>query len=554
MLDWMMNQADETTMLGDLPLSASELRLLMPARETRNAARRLVLHVAVADGRRHRRLQCIDGIAALRLSLTLPGVLRLNIGPPRRNEKSDRGAALDLLREVRETVAFSLVPASRDAQSESFARALYEAVLAKLTGKATHRGRSGAPSEYRRVKRALDEIRDTTQGLIDPLWQEVQRELPPGMTVSAKIGADLDPTVLVDWIASRTALRVATGDHDRGTVEPRELGSGLQSLLELAIQQTRTEGDETERVIAVEEPEAFLHPAAQRTLARMLFERDTAKRLISTHSPVLVEEARFGETVLVRDHRFYAPAEVDDAVRDEINTALLVGYGAEMSFARSVLLVEGEGDRAFYEGLRRRMARTINDGRLDHLTVVPVGSKNSYRPWLQMLSRYGTEGDRPIRWLVLADGDAATAVRQAHSQAGLRLSSELRAALMAAASQRNSGTATFVAATDAVNALARRTGAALHLSPIDLEHAITAACTDEVAADLADKLGLQASTRAELEVSLRNSKKPHMRAALAERMPAAALSPDTRLILRRWLEPVMSRAAAGQVVRRALPF
>jgi hypothetical protein len=550
LLDWILNHASEATVLGNTPLTARELQLLMPARETRNAARRLRLHVRVIDGRRRRRFQCEGEIAHLRVGLRMPGVLRLNLGPPRRNETSDSDAALQLLGELRRDVSFSLVPASRDAQSASFSNAFRDAVMSKLEERALHARRSGAPAEYRAIKRALEEIREVADGLVLPLWDDVRDALPPGLAASARVSTELDPKALVDWIADRTSLRIATGDHDRATVHAAEVGSGLQSLLELALQQVREASEDVDRIIAVEEPEAFLHPAAQRTLARIISEPDDGKRLVSTHSPILVAEARFGETVLVRDHRFFPPSEVEDAARESINTALLVGHGAEMAFSRSVLLVEGEGDRAFYEGLRRRLARASGDGRVDQLTVVPVGSKSAFAPLLRVLTSYGGEGDRPIRWLVAADGDAATQVRQAHEQAGIRLPLRLRLALMAASRERvNADQAVFTATTERVNGIARRSGVSLHLSPVDLEHAVLLGCSDAAARALAQRLGLEALTRTELEVSLRARKAAFLRAALAEAIDWSDVSDDTRSILRRWIGAVMQPATAARLVR-----
>ena len=336
------------------------------------------------------------------------------------------------------------------------------------------------------------------------------------------LAAGITPAALVSWLADRTELKITTGEHDRATVEPTEVGSGLQSLLELALQRMRPTRDDVERIVAVEEPEAFLHPAAQRTLARMIAEPEDAKRLVSTHSPILVEEAKFGETVLVREHRFFPPSPVDDDVREAINTALLGGFGAEMAFSRSVLPVEGEGDRVFYETLRRRLARATGDGRLDHLTVVPVGSKSAFAPWLRLLSSYGIEGDRAVAWLVLADGDAATEVRRAYREAGIRLPVRLRDALMNASNQRSDPDRTrFIEATNAVNRIARARRVRLHLSPVDLECAALAACPDEEAAVAADVLGLTASNTADLEVALRARKAAYLRAALANHLPLA---------------------------------
>src|SRR5919109_92311 len=144
----------------------------------------------------------------------MPGVLRLNLGRPRRNEVSDRDAALQLLQELRQNVAFSLVPASRDAHLIRFQNAFRDAVLSKLEERAVHSRRSGAPGEYRVIKRALEQIRDVADGLVLPLWDDVHVALPPGLAQSARVTTELDTRSLVGWIADRTTLRIATGDHD----------------------------------------------------------------------------------------------------------------------------------------------------------------------------------------------------------------------------------------------------------------------------------------------------------------------------------------------------
>jgi predicted ATP-dependent endonuclease of OLD family len=270
---------------------------------------------------------------------------------------------------------------------------------------------------------------------------------------------------------------------------------------------------------------------------------------VSTHSPILVDEAKYGETVLVRNHRFFAPSHVSDETRAAINTALLAGHGAEMAFASSVLLVEGGGDRAYYEVLRRRLARVSGDGRLDHLAIVPVGSKSAFAPWVQMLTNYGIEGDRPIRWLIAADGDAATQVRQAYGHAGIRLPASVRSALFAAANARNDPDQTaFVAATELANRRARAERVWIHLSPIDLEHTALTDCSDDRAAELAGELGLVATNRAELEVALRNRKAAYRRADLAERLAWTEVSADTKRVLRTWFRTVMSETDARRIV------
>jgi dGTP triphosphohydrolase len=86
-----------------------------------------------------------------------------------------------------------------------------------------------------------------------------------------------------------------------------------------------------------------------------------------------------------------------------INTALLTGQGAEMAFSRGVLLVEREGDKLFFETLRRRIAPFDETGGADELSVVWVGSNARFGPWIRLLEGYTVDNVRPIEWLAVAD-------------------------------------------------------------------------------------------------------------------------------------------------------
>lgn len=168
LLAWVLGEAAEPTLMGEAGLTTDEMALLLPARETRNAARRLTLEVWVEDGRRHARFQC-DGecLTQLRVGLAA-GRLRLNVGPPHRGEEADRTDALPLFQELREQTTFSLIPAARDAGSLSFRSSLRTAVGAKLRERAVHARRGGAAGEYRTVRRALQTITAVSDGLVAP--------------------------------------------------------------------------------------------------------------------------------------------------------------------------------------------------------------------------------------------------------------------------------------------------------------------------------------------------------------------------------------------------
>ncbi|MCB0921682.1 MAG: hypothetical protein KDC08_07695, partial [Actinobacteria bacterium] len=66
-LNWVFNEADRELLGNRRILTEAELALLVPARETRNRARRIVLTIEVADGRSRRKYCRSDGPAELRI-------------------------------------------------------------------------------------------------------------------------------------------------------------------------------------------------------------------------------------------------------------------------------------------------------------------------------------------------------------------------------------------------------------------------------------------------------------------------------------------------------
>ncbi|MGB7588592.1 MAG: AAA family ATPase, partial [Solirubrobacterales bacterium] len=384
------------------------------------------------------------------------------------------------------------------------------------------------------------------------LWPEMQATIPPGLAEFGELKVSISPEDFVPWLAESVTLRLVTGPHDADSVAPVEVGSGLQSLLELATQQAAATTTGGNRILAVEEPEAYLHPSAQRTLARLIAEELPGKRIVSTHSPLLVEEATYGDVVLVRDHQFYesAPLSMADPNRASINTALLTGFGAEMAFARTVLLVEGEGDRLFFEWLRRRLARNSGDGRIDEMYVLPTGSKTSFCPWLRLLLSYGRDGDRPVSWLAAPDSDGATDIRRAWKGAGLTLPTAVSRELMAPSNVPKQNRTDVLAATRAVNAAAAKAGVGIELLPPDVEGVMLADCAPSTIARLCEEVDAPRCSKATFETWLGNNKAPWMRAIIARETPWGEVSQDAKSVLKRWLSGVMAPAEAGHLLER----
>jgi len=559
MLDWAFN--GEQHEFEGHPMKPEVIELLQPARVTRAKARRLTLLVRISDGRRHHRFECVDGVARLRIGLRVSPepTIRINLGLPTRSEGGSRDEdAYALFEELRAETRFRLIPATRDAASPAFANSLHDAITRQLETGAVNPGRGRGPAGYRTVAEALKSLTAVAEELVEPLWEEMQGGLPAGMAKKGVIKVDAEPTDLVGWISSVLRLKLTTGPHDEKLVKPTEVGSGLQSLLELGLAQTEAESVGAASITALEEPEAFLHPSAQRTLARDLFQVATGKRIVSTHSPILVEEAEYRDVVLVHDRQFHHPSDGTDAQRSEINTTFLTRYGAEMVFARGVLLVEGESDRELFEALRRRFSRYDQSGLLDGLMAIPTGSKDRFGPWIRLIRSYRTGSGSPLNWLALVDADAPSAIQTGFKQGGVRMDPGMKSALKSLA-EANGGSdlqARFKAAQDA-NLAAERFRVRVAISAGDLEWACLYAVPDETAARLSDELGMSASTGKELAEALGSKhaesprpgkKEPWRRALIGKRLPLDEITPDLKRVLMRWFRLVLSSAEVNRVI------
>lgn len=380
------------------------------------------------------------------------------------------------------------------------------------------------------------------------------------MAKEAVLDLICDQATFLEFLESRLRFRISTGDHDALAVPIEELGSGLQSVLDLAFQNTHSPSENTELIIAAEEPEAFLHPSAQRSIATQLLSREEAGRriILTTHSPIVVDEARFGDVVLCRNHSFYEPALGEHIDQEDINTSLLSGFGAEMVFGTSILLVEGEGDRQFFERLRRRIAVFDASGVLDSCFVVPVGSKSRFCPWLQLLNSYGDAADRPIRFLVAADGDASADVRTGFRNARYTIKNEVLGGMGNITAAMNGGNVTaWRAAVDETNRLAFDNNSPLHFLKLDLEEAMLSRARTDLIGQISDKvLWDDQPDRDEVMRRLgakgyggENGRKDvYLRAFIGNLITPVELSKNVRLCLRRWFGNACSDGKAQAIL------
>ena len=265
----------------------------------------------------------------------------------------------------------------------------------------------------------------------------------------------------------------------------------------------------------------------------------------------MLDEASASEVVLLRDHRVFEPAALDPA-RKEIDSAFMSGQGAEAVFAQSVLLVEGPGDLAVFEQIRRRVARLPRMSRVaSRLAVVQVGGCERFAPWIRLLRGYVDQtGSEAISWFALADGDAGKRLRAGLREAKIAVPEPVGSAIDASdRTHRDHAVDAHVAAVRELNATSAEVGLRAALLPFDLEFSLLAGASPADVEIYAERFGQQAKSGLDLAYKLGSTfhevrrkdppKADWMRGFIADRAPLDALHPEIRHVLGEWMRPAL---------------
>lgn len=204
------------------------------------------------------------------------------------------------------------------------------------------------------------------------------------------------------------AIRLLIDDGERG-ISDASLGSAnlvFLTLKSLEIKRLIEENHRDYTVLAIEEPEAHLHPHLQRSVYRHIFseagESDAPLSVfLTTHSPHIASVSPLRSIVLLKEQgddgtKGYSTQSINLSNEEENDIARYLDVTrAEILFARGVLLVEGDAERFLIPAFASEIGKPLDEL---GITVCSVAGTN-FRPYAKFLTGIG------IPFAVITDWD-----------------------------------------------------------------------------------------------------------------------------------------------------
>lgn len=344
----------------------------------------------------------IQGNEDIPICVKIDNKRKINIDVPKRGSPAYKKKSREITKFVSKRIIINYIQAIRT--DEMAMEAIYELINGKIN-QLYH------DDKYYKAIRSINDMRkeillEVSEQIIKPLQSFIpniknveitQRSINSYMMIDRRV----EDIIIDDGVATSI----------------RNKGDGVKSLITLSLLKNKNKFNGVS-VIAIEEPEAYLHSGAIHSIVDVINNMSlTNQVIITTHNPLFVMQNRLESNIIVDNGTARAAKNIS-----EIRDILGVWPSDNLRTTMYVVVVEGNDDRIALQKIlssqSERIRQALNNNKL---SIKALGGASNLKHELNNL-KYGM-----FKYLVLLDYDKAgkDAVKKAE-EAGLIKPSEYR--------------------------------------------------------------------------------------------------------------------------------
>ena len=281
-------------------------------------------------------------------------------------------------------------------------------------------------SELQKVKR---EFSDSSQQLMAKLHSRLASGEKQIVTYADNAGATFDETSphfsgVLSETTLYSALKLTLEDKTGIKLPPSNNGLGYNNLIYIALLLARMQKDAMGEyygsnaklfsVLAIEEPEAHLHPSLQYRFLKFLNENmksNVRQIFISTHSPNITAASKLDNLIVLNKEnekidvaypgRVFDPTKKDDKASKAYVERYLDVTKSDMLFAQKIILVEGISEQLLLPIFTKYLKGDLIDS---HVAIINIGGRY-FTHFLRLFDRVKSEYAINKKVVVITDLD-----------------------------------------------------------------------------------------------------------------------------------------------------
>lgn len=309
----------------------------------------------------------------------------LNIHVAKQGGKNWQHKILDIIKFISQGINFTYIPAVRTSDT-------FQSIIDSELRLAIHK-----TIENEEYQKLIDKLFQIEQSAVGDIAKSMTPKLSEWLPTVSEVRIAINKMVSRRYFSYRNTDLYITSSGTETLLENK--GDGVQSLFALALLAKNNEKSQ-DGIVAIDEPEAHLHPAAIHRLQKTIVDLShDSQVIVATHNPIFVNKNDEGSNIIVDDGSVRKAKSIKD-----IREILGIEVEDNLIHTRSILLVEGLTDKTFIRTFINRWGTQSLKNKIEsgQLKIMDSHGVNKMKSKIQILQQ------DMMKYFVVVDNDKAS--------------------------------------------------------------------------------------------------------------------------------------------------